>query len=59
MEIIQLSAQTAHVNLEESGAAVLDLNLPCAFVPIVSTYSYKYRQTRKLLHKCPNESTHA
>lgn len=43
MEIIQLSAQTAHVNLEESGAAVLDLNLPCAFVPIVSTYCYKYR----------------
>lgn len=40
MEIIQLSAQTAHVNLEESIAAVLDLNLPCAFV---STYSYKYR----------------
>lgn len=43
MEIIQLSAQTAHVNLEESGAAVLDLNLPCTFVPIVSTYSYKHR----------------
>lgn len=47
MEIIQPSAQTAHVNEEESGAAVLGLNLPRAFVllvlSMVSTYSYKYR----------------
>lgn len=34
MEIIQLSAQTAYVNLEESGAAVLDLNLPAPLFPL-------------------------